>query len=209
MADEMLDIYDAEMNHLGTASRAQAHKEGLWHQTFHCWVLNRAAEDGPALLLQLRHKNKDTYPDMLDISCAGHLMAGETAREGVRELEEELGLKVSFQELVYCGSAAEESLISDKLIDREFSHVYILECDKPLDQYRCQLSEVSALFLAQVNELEELLEGRRDTIRSEGRIVDMDTSSLPSVVRTICREDLAPHSLEYYRMLFQTLHRLI
>ena len=36
MADEMIDIYDSEMNMLGIALKSQAHKEGLWHKVFHC-----------------------------------------------------------------------------------------------------------------------------------------------------------------------------
>ena len=39
--NEILDIYDAKMNHIGTASREEAHKFGYWHQTFHCWIVRR------------------------------------------------------------------------------------------------------------------------------------------------------------------------
>ncbi len=34
MADELIDIYDENMNFLGTAPKSQAHKEGLWHMIF-------------------------------------------------------------------------------------------------------------------------------------------------------------------------------
>ena len=39
--DELIDIYDQNMNLLGTAPRSQAHSEGLWHQTFHCWIVSQ------------------------------------------------------------------------------------------------------------------------------------------------------------------------
>lgn len=38
MAEELIDIYDEKMNLLGTATREQAHREGLWHTSFHCWI---------------------------------------------------------------------------------------------------------------------------------------------------------------------------
>ncbi|MFR3313045.1 MAG: hypothetical protein ACLTT2_02255 [Alphaproteobacteria bacterium] len=41
MADELIDIYDENMNHLGTAMKSQAHREGLWHRVFHCWIVNK------------------------------------------------------------------------------------------------------------------------------------------------------------------------
>ncbi|WP_372454640.1 NUDIX hydrolase, partial [Priestia aryabhattai] len=71
---------------------------GLWHQTFHCWIY-RVVNDQIEMLFQKRHPQKDTCPDLLDITSAGHLLASEQPCDGVRELEEELGLSVSFEEL--------------------------------------------------------------------------------------------------------------
>ena len=42
MAEELIDIYDEKMNLLGTATREQAHREGLWHTSFHCWIVRRS-----------------------------------------------------------------------------------------------------------------------------------------------------------------------
>ena len=52
MADEIIDIYDSNMNHLGTAPRSQAHKEGLWHKAFHCWIVKHASDGRHRVLLQ-------------------------------------------------------------------------------------------------------------------------------------------------------------
>ena len=41
MADELIDIYDSEMNLLGVAMKSQAHDEGLWHKVFHCWIVGK------------------------------------------------------------------------------------------------------------------------------------------------------------------------
>ncbi|MDF2939105.1 MAG: hypothetical protein K0Q90_4478, partial [Paenibacillaceae bacterium] len=98
--DENFDIFDEHMNHIGTASRQEAHAQGLWHRTFHCWVLRKGSA-GWEILLQLRHKDKDTFPGLLDVSSAGHLLAGELVEDGVRELEEELGIGVPYPELFF------------------------------------------------------------------------------------------------------------
>lgn len=44
MADELIDIFDENMNLLGTALKSQAHREGLWHKTFHCWLARKNDE---------------------------------------------------------------------------------------------------------------------------------------------------------------------
>ena len=87
-------------------------------------LITRFKED-LSLLFQLRHKDKDTYPGLLDVSCAGHLQSGETVEDGVRELEEELGITVPFHELIPCGMVAEENIISEHVVDREFNHIFI------------------------------------------------------------------------------------
>jgi 8-oxo-dGTP pyrophosphatase MutT (NUDIX family) len=46
---------------------------------------------------------------------------GESVEDGIRELEEELGIDVSFHELYPFGSFAVENVISEELIDRNFA----------------------------------------------------------------------------------------
>ena len=99
MAEELIDIYDEKMNLLGTATREQAHREGLWHTSFHCWIVRRSPEGRPQVLLQIRGKTQN-HPSLIDISSAGHLAAGETAHDGIKNIEQELGLKVDFGKLV-------------------------------------------------------------------------------------------------------------
>ena len=60
--DELIDIYDENMNHLGTAPRSQAHHEGLWHMTFHCWIVSRPDK----IWLQRRGEHVETHPNKLD-----------------------------------------------------------------------------------------------------------------------------------------------
>ena len=74
MGDELIDICD-EANHLTGVQKmkSEAHKDGLWHRAVHIWLYNSKGE----ILLQWRAKNKLLYPEMWDISAAGHVSASE------------------------------------------------------------------------------------------------------------------------------------
>lgn len=207
--DEIFDIFDERMIKTGTASRQAAHTHGLWHQTFHCWILNKAAKGKESLLFQLRHKEKDTFPNMLDTSCAGHLLSGETVEDGVRELQEELDISVPFTDLTYCGMVAEETIMPGQWIDREFHHVFIYECDKPLNEYTFQISEITGLFLVNLAEFKQLLTGNRDAVMADGIVIDEAEEILHRVARKFCIEDFTPNCDEYYKILFDKIEQMI
>ncbi|MFD0696987.1 NUDIX domain-containing protein [Paenibacillus sp. GCM10027628] len=202
-SEEMFDIYDRQMNWLGVAPRSEVHKKGLWHQTFQCWIVSFEKPE-PLILLQLRAPDKDLFPSLLDISSAGHLAAGETVREGVRELEEELGLNVHFDDLLACGKFAEEDLISEQLMDREFCHVFIYRCDQPLKDYKLQEDEISGIFAVKVEELDQLVHGQQTVITASGYEL-LGDGQLREITKPISLSDLVPHPTAYFDLLFQTL----
>lgn len=205
---EMFDTFNEEMLLIGADTRANVHAKGLWHQTFHCWIVNQSTIGGTSLLFQLRHKDKDTYPSLLDISCAGHLQAGESVEDGVRELWEELGLTTPFSELTYCGIVAEENIISEQCVDREFNHIFILESDKLVEEYNIQISEVSGLFYINLNLFRKLMSGNRSSILTEGIVIDDENQKLHSVTKEFCIHDFTPMSSHYAEVLFGNLERM-
>jgi isopentenyldiphosphate isomerase len=66
---ERIDIYDANLHHLGDMERIEAHMTGQWHQTFHCWVVSSA--NGGQVLLQKRSDNMKNFPGLLDEASSG------------------------------------------------------------------------------------------------------------------------------------------
>jgi isopentenyldiphosphate isomerase len=198
---EMFDIWDREGRRIGTAARREAHELGLWHRTFQCWLYG-TDKDGTYLLFQLRHAEKDTYPGLLDISCAGHLLAGETPEDGVRELKEELGVEASFEELTPCGVYAKENVFPNGWIDREFCHVFVLERSLPLASYRLQPEEVAGLFRIRLPDVARMLDGT--AVEATGVVLRQD-GTLAHETRKVGRADFVPHDRAYYALLLQGL----
>ncbi|UYZ15618.1 hypothetical protein A6764_17765 [Brevibacillus sp. WF146] len=65
------------------------------------------------------------------------MLAGEEPRDGVRELEEELGLSVPYERLNPIGAVRDVS-VEPGIVDKELCHVYAYECNQPLERYRIQ-----------------------------------------------------------------------
>lgn len=202
---EIFDIYTKDLSRLGTASRQEVHANGLWHQTFHCWIIKREVRGGVYLLFQRRHPDKEVFPSLLDTSCAGHLQAGEAPADGVRELEEELGLAVPVEELTYIGRVAQEHLLSPHLIDRELNHVFIYESDRPLLDYRIQTEELTGLYWVGLQDFQELRRGERDQLTSAGVSMDAASGALMEEQAVWRLADFTPNSDEYYQLLFNQI----
>ncbi|WP_438448636.1 NUDIX hydrolase [Gorillibacterium sp. sgz5001074] len=203
--EERFDIFDRNQNPAGTASRGRVHREGLWHRTFHCWVVTPPGPSGRSLLFQLRHPDKDTYPGKLDVSCGGHLLAGETVEDGVRELQEELGLEVTAEELNSCGVIAVEGFLENGLIDREFNHIHLMESPLPPGSFSFQTSEISGLFHVKLEEYRELVYGARAFLLAEGVELDKSGCSKHPYIRKVQLADFVPKPAPYLSLLFQGL----
>jgi isopentenyldiphosphate isomerase len=199
MKNEYLDIFDEEMKHIGVEIRQEVHEKGFWHQTFHCWVIQR--EEGRThLLFQRRHPSKDTFPNMLDVTAAGHLEAGETPQEGIRELEEELGISVSSNALHYIG-VIKSNIEGQGFIDRELQHVHKLEHNQPLEEFCLQEDEVIGLYKIEFEEAVQLFLHRAPEAEIDG--IALTKNGVVKEKRKVTMEDFAPAEDEYYIRLFQ------
>jgi isopentenyldiphosphate isomerase len=128
MDSELLDVFDDRGWHVGTKRRSEVHRDGDWHLAFHLWVVR---PDG--VLLQRRAADKSSWPGYLDASAAGHLIAGERVRDGIREAEEELGTAYSFDDLEPLGVHRVADPEHSGTVNRELQHVFAIRDDRPLD----------------------------------------------------------------------------
>jgi isopentenyldiphosphate isomerase len=165
--DELFDVYDASGQRTGLRKRrADVHRDGDWHRSFHCWVTSEAGPV-PCLLLQRRGRQKDTWPNRLDATVGGHFAAGETLDDVVREVAEEIGLAVSLADLTPLGRRVSVSEQEAGIRDRELQEVYLWRSRAPLAAYRPQPVEVAAIEEVAIADLLRLFAGAASQISAQ------------------------------------------
>ncbi len=204
MAEEIIDVYDEKMHLLGQATRSQAHQEGLWHMSFHCWIVRRSPEGRPQVLLQVRGKTQN-HPSLIDISAAGHLLSGETPHDGIKSIEQELGLKVDFAKLTKLFTA-NHVFQKDGYINHEFNPTYLLEDSTPLLDYKLNPDRVEGLFIADVEDMLNLFKHKVDKIYVNGLKLNTDRKYTP-FAGNITREEFVPHTDQYFIKVMENIQR--
>lgn len=200
MKQEYFDIYNENMEHIGTELRSVVHKKGYWHKSFQCWFVCKEGCE-KYILFQKRHADKDTYPNLLDITAAGHLSAGETVEDASRELEEELGITVDFKQLFPIGIVKEEK-VEVNFIDREFGNVFLYFCKTPMENFTLQADEVVGMFKAKLEDARMLFDNKLEYIIVDG----YETNALGGKKKNqlkVSLQDFVPHDLTYYNKVLQ------
>ncbi|QOS76666.1 NUDIX domain-containing protein [Paenibacillus sp. JNUCC31] len=225
MTPERFDIYDDQQNWIGTELRSVVHAKGFWHRSFHCWIVRDEGEQR-WVLFQRRREIKDTFPGCYDITAAGHLTAGEQLHEASRELEEELGVQTPFETLTYLMTAKQQlqgEVRGVPFIDREFSSVYGLCLNQPLEAYTLQASEVDSLFEVPLDDLLALFRGETDVIHAAGvkaaqsvgpdhvhHVHQTTDNPVPLSIqqRPIRASEFVPHGTAYYMDVLEALYHV-
>lgn len=178
--DELIDILDAAGNPKGISlMKSEAHQKGLFHSTVHIWFYTSNGQ----VLLQQRGKNKNTFPLLWDVSVAGHVGSGEIIEtSAVREVEEEIGLKIKPLDLLKIGVFKSTQKHSENLVDCEFHHTYISRLQVPLEDLKKQESEVEGLALISIDQFRKEL------------LVEKPYKYVP-------------HSQDYYRTIIKSLEK--
>lgn len=198
MESERLKIFDQHHHPIGVATRAEIHKKGLWHETFHCWLISKI-DDEYYLYFQLRSALKKDYPSLFDITAAGHLLATESPDDGIRELQEELGLplsKESLEKLAIVPSVIEQS----SMIDREFAHVYLVIQSGDFKGFDLQLEEVAGIVRAKLMDAIDFFEGQTSELHLEGFEI-IENGERQSLVRNAKPNDFVRYDGEYMEEL--------
>ena len=154
-------------------ARRTIHEQQLVHRSVHVLVFDSADR----LLVQQRHRDKQTYPLYWDVSCAGHVEESDYtggpdddldavyAAVASRELEEELGIAAALTDLGRLGPVAG--------VHYEWIALYLARSDGP---FRLQAEEVEAYRMLARPELDALLAGDELVTHGLRYLVDWVTS---------------------------------
>ncbi len=203
MPSEFFDVLDCTGRKIGkTIPRDEAHRTGAWHGAFHCLIIHRRNGRNYALF-QLRSDKKLIAPGMFDVSVGGHYSAGEDAMTaGPREVKEELGLDVKFDDLFPVGRRIFVYGFSPGVTENELQDVFLLPTTAEPKSMVLQADEVAAVLEMDVDTGIKIFSG--ELKRAEGRLVKTEMKAERAHVSA---EDFVPCLDNYYLKLLLLAQR--
>ncbi len=156
--DELIDIYDENQNFIKTEMKSVAHNKGYWHKSVQAYLIN----DNNEIILQKRSSTKDFYPNVWDISFAGHVGAGEDTKISVvRECKEELGIDLLEEDISYLFTQTEKLQWGD-IKSNEFVDVFL--CKKNWGKISLQAEEVAEVKIVALKDFIKMLEQKESSL---------------------------------------------
>lgn len=157
---EMLYVLTEEGNLTDeTVSRKEAHLKGVWHRSIRVWLVS----DKQEVLLQKRALGK-TYPGLWDLSCGGHITAGQySLQTAITEIKEELGIDVKPEQLKLLGQY-KDSYSEEGFSDNSFYDVYMANATYPISAFKIQIEEVAEIKYFKISELINFMKNKPDEI---------------------------------------------
>ena len=141
MSEEMIPHVHSDGRFIEWLPRSDIHRRRLVHRSIHVLVFH---PDG-RLLVQLRHRDKQTLPHHWDVSCSGHVDStdhpigdGEHAESvfwsaARREISEELGVSPTLEFVKYCPPVSG--------VNYEYAGLFRATCEGPFKIQEEELEE--------------------------------------------------------------------
>jgi 8-oxo-dGTP pyrophosphatase MutT (NUDIX family) len=142
------------------------------------------------VLLQRRSRYKDTHPNLLDVSCAGHVDAGENIVEcALRELREELGC---------LSNVVQQCTIDDLERGKAFVVTSSIQGEtKQFGSFIC--NEYQDVFILWWKDDDVLMEAHMFAPMNKIEVEGFQIVEGRDLIQRLRRgdEELVPHSMEY------------
>lgn len=184
---EKLKVFDRNYTYVKNEFRDIIHRKGLWHETFHCWLV-----DEKFIYIQKRSAKKKDFPNLYDISAAGHLLANETVKDGVREVKEELGIEVDLSKLHAKGVVRDRIELPD-FHDYEYANIYLYESTFVPSDFILQREEVESIHVVNRNAFIRLCLNKINTVTC--------TNIFNQASVEIGLSDFVPHEHTYFEKI--------
>ena len=175
---------------IGSVDREMAHREGIWHASIHVWIVDAKGR----LLFQQRAKWINIYPDLWDISAAGHIKSGE--KDSFREVTEELGVKPDKHEIVFLGTLLAKQ-DGPGFTNRERPRVYLWPSSLNLKDFSFPDDEVQSLAAVERVDIESFLSG--------GTVVAEVLRNGKIEHESVSGQKVVPHSPAYWSVIREAI----
>ena len=141
---ELVDIYNDKHEKLNYTKGRKELEEGEFRLSCFVWIIN----DKDEILIQQRLATAKKCPNMWETASGGAEAGDDAICGAIREVEEELGLKVKKKDLKYIGSFAR---IND------FVEVFLLKSNVKINKLKLQEDEVQAAKWVSISEFEKII----------------------------------------------------
>ena len=134
---EKLAIFSEDGKIIGSKTRTETHAEPLmfWHGVTQIWVFNKNNQ----MLCSKRSSYVEGNPDKWQTYVGSHVKAGDSFEEtAIKEVEEEIGLKVDMERLIYISESQYEPA-------KHISKAYLLIFDSDKDKIVFNDGEISEI----------------------------------------------------------------
>lgn len=200
MHEELIDIYNENMEIIGASQKKEAHRLGLWHKSIHCWLFSQF-NGKYYVIMQKRASCKLLMPDYFDVSVAGHYEKGEHDIDGFREVQEEFGISITKDCWNYLGIKYDVGL-SPGAINKEFCEVFFAEVDNRMDEFTICPTEVDAVVWIEVNNGQKLFSGECESITAQGIKWDPNKKKPVKASFELTTAAFIPRTDPYYAKIF-------
>jgi isopentenyldiphosphate isomerase len=207
VAEELIDICDDNMTPIGSDTRSEAHKRGLWHVAVHCWLVR---PDPPGhVLFAKRSAGWVTGGGLFDVTAIGHPESGETVDERVAELVKALGLGSGEAALVRLGVKIEVNRLGNDIVIREFCPTYFATTRRRAHEYDLDHDVLTGMVEIAIPDGLELFSGRAPRSDARGVEYDVEAADWKRVEREVGTPQFLSRVDPYYYKVFIMAGRML
>ncbi len=207
MAEELIDICDDNMRPIGTETRTEAHRSGLWHVAVHCWIVR--PEPPGHVLFSRRAVGTATRGGLLDVTALGHPESGESIDERLTELVKGLGIGNGESPAVPLGVKIDVNRLGNDVVIREFCPTYFATSHRPAHEYSLDHEVQTAMVEVAVPDGLDLFSSRAPRVGARGMEYDIDSATWRRVGSEVERSQFLPRVDPYYYKVFIMAERLL